>query len=80
MKKNLLMRFRSIRTSIIAAFSVLIVFALLTYLLISLQYTENTVLKNSKEYTCAADRPGKQRHRFLHQLYGKYFLYRIQQL
>ena len=51
MKKNLLMRFHSIRTSIIAAFSVLIVFALLTYLLISLKYTEDTILKNSQEYT-----------------------------
>ena len=51
MKKNLLMRFHSIRTSIIVAFSVLIVFALLTYLLISLKYTEDTILKNSQEYT-----------------------------
>ena len=46
MKKNLLTRFRSIRTSIIVVFSVLIVFSLLTYLVISLRYTENTVLKN----------------------------------
>ena len=51
MKKSLLMRFRSIRTSIIVAFSALIVFSLLTYLVISLQYTEDTVLKNSREYT-----------------------------
>ncbi len=51
MKKNLLMRFRSIRTSIIVAFSILIVFALLTFLVISLQYTEDTVLKNSTAYT-----------------------------
>lgn len=51
MKKNLLTRFRSIRTSIIVVFSVLIVFSLLTYLVISLRYTENTVLKNSKAYT-----------------------------
>ena len=51
MKKSLLMRFRSIRTSIIVAFSALIIFSLLTYLLISLQYTEDTVLKNSREYT-----------------------------
>ena len=51
MKKNLLMRFRSIRTSIIVAFGVLIVFALLTFLLISLQYTEDMVLENSTDYT-----------------------------
>ena len=51
MKKSLLMRFRSIRTSIIVAFSALIIFSLLTYLVISLQYTEDTVLKNSREYT-----------------------------
>lgn len=51
MKKNLLMRFRSIRTSIIVAFSILIVFALLTFLVISLKYTEDTVLKNSTAYT-----------------------------
>lgn len=51
MKKNLLMRFRSIRTSIIVAFSVLIIFALLVFLVISLKYTEDTVLKNSTEYT-----------------------------
>ena len=51
MKKNLLMRFRSVRTSIVVSFGVLVVFALLTYFIISLQYTEDTVLDNSTEYT-----------------------------
>jgi len=51
MKKSLLMRFRSIRTSIIFSFALLIVFALMTFLLISLRYTQNTVLENSTEYT-----------------------------
>lgn len=51
MKKNLLMRFRSIRNSLIVAFSILILFSLLTYLVLSLRYTEKTVLKNAKEYT-----------------------------
>ena len=39
MKKNLLMRFRSIRTSIIFSFTVLIVFALMIFLLLSLRFT-----------------------------------------
>lgn len=51
MKKGLLMRFRSVRTSIIVSFGILVVFALLTFLVISLQYTEETVLDNSTEYT-----------------------------
>lgn len=51
MKKNLLMRFRSIRTSIIFSFALLIVFALLIFLLLSLRFTRETVLENSTEYT-----------------------------
>jgi len=51
MKKNLLMRFRSIRTTIIFSFALLIVFALMTFLVISLRYTQDTVLENSTEYT-----------------------------
>lgn len=51
MKKNLILRFRSIRTSIIFSFAVLIIFALLTFLLISLRFTRETVLENSTEYT-----------------------------
>ena len=51
MKKNLLMRFRSIRTSIIFSFAVLIVFALMVFLVLSLRFTRETVLENSTEYT-----------------------------
>lgn len=51
MKKNLLRRFRSIRTTIIFSFATLIVFALLTFLVVSLRHTQNTVLNNSTEYT-----------------------------
>jgi two-component system sensor histidine kinase YesM len=51
MKKKRITRFRSIRTSIIISFALLIVFALLTFLMISLQYTRHAVLENSTEYT-----------------------------
>ncbi|MCI8599465.1 MAG: sensor histidine kinase [Lachnospiraceae bacterium] len=51
MKKSLLMRFRSIRTSIIFSFALLIIFALLIFLLLSLNFTRETVLENSTEYT-----------------------------
>lgn len=51
MKKNLLLRFRSVRTTIAVSFGVLVACALLAYFIISLQYTENTVLENSTEYT-----------------------------
>lgn len=51
MKKSLLTRFRSIRTSIIFSFALLIVFALLIFLLLSLRFTRETVLENSTEYT-----------------------------
>ena len=51
MKKSLLMRFRSIRTSIMVAFGALVMLALLIFLVISLQYTQDQVLKNSTEYT-----------------------------
>lgn len=51
MKKNLLMRFRSVRTSIVVSFGALVAFALFTYFIISLQYTQSTVLENSTEYT-----------------------------
>lgn len=51
MKKNFLMRFRSIRTSIIFSFAVLIVFALMIFLVLSLRFTRETVLENSTEYT-----------------------------
>ena len=51
MKKSLLMRFRSIRTSIIFSFAVLIVFSLMIFLVLSLRFTRETVLENSTEYT-----------------------------
>lgn len=51
MKKSLLMRFRSIRTSIIFSFSLLIIFSLLIFLLLSLRVTREAVLENSTEYT-----------------------------
>lgn len=51
MKKSILMRFRSIRTSIIFSFTLLIVFSLMVFLLLSLRFTRETVLENSTEYT-----------------------------
>lgn len=51
MKKSILMRFRSIRTSIIFSFTLLIVFSLMIFLLLSLRFTRETVLENSTEYT-----------------------------
>lgn len=51
MKQKLLMRFRSLRASLIAAFVTLVIFSLLTFLLISLRYTRGMVLKNSTDYT-----------------------------
>ncbi len=50
-KKNVILRFRSIRTSIIVSFAALIIFSLFTFLVISLRYTENTILENSTAYT-----------------------------
>lgn len=47
----LLSRFRSIRTAMLFSFSVLIVSALAVFMLLSLNYTEETVLENSSEYT-----------------------------
>ena len=51
MRGNRLLRFRSVRTTIAVSFGVLVACALLTYFIISLRYTENTVLENSTEYT-----------------------------
>lgn len=51
MKKSILMRFRSIRTSIIFSFTLLIVFSLMVFLVLSLRFTRETVLENSTEYT-----------------------------
>lgn len=43
--------FRSVRSSMICSFAGLIIFALVTFLVISLNYTEDTVLDNSVAYT-----------------------------
>lgn len=51
MRKKLMFHFRSIRSSMIFSFSVLIVFSLLIFFLVSLSYTRDTVLENSADYT-----------------------------
>ena len=51
MKLNPLFHFRSIRTTILVSFSALIVSGLLVFLLLSLDYTTDTVLNNSSNYT-----------------------------
>lgn len=48
---KLMYRFQSIQTAMIVSFGVLIVLALLVFLMISLHYTENTILDNSQDYT-----------------------------
>lgn len=48
---NLLMHFRSIQDAILLPFLLIIVLALAIFLVISLTYTENTVLRNSQDYT-----------------------------
>ncbi|WMJ89998.1 sensor histidine kinase [Anaerocolumna sp. MB42-C2] len=51
-KKNVILHhFKSIRLTILFSFSALIVFSLLIFLLISLNYTEDTVLDNSIDNT-----------------------------
>lgn len=49
--KGIFTWFSSIRSTIIFCFGILIIVALFTFLMISLNYTEDTVLNNSKEYT-----------------------------
>ncbi len=49
--RTIFYHFKSIRMAMLFSFSMLIVFALLTFLLISLNYTEETVLDNSIDYT-----------------------------
>ena len=51
LKLNPLFHFRSIRTTILVSFSALIVSGLLVFLLLSLDYTTDTVLNNSSSYT-----------------------------
>lgn len=50
-KGNLLFRFKSIRSTMIFFFSMIIVIALLVFLIISLNYTQERITENSKEYT-----------------------------
>lgn len=51
LKFNPLFHFRSIRTTMLVSFSALIVSGLLVFLLLSLNYTTDTVLNNSSSYT-----------------------------
>ncbi|MFP3154446.1 sensor histidine kinase [Lachnospiraceae bacterium ZAX-1] len=44
-------KFKSIRTTMLFSFSILIIGALLIFLIISLNYTQDTVVKNSTDYT-----------------------------
>lgn len=48
---GLLSRFNSIRTAMLFSFSVLIISALSVFMVISLNYTEETALENSSDYT-----------------------------
>lgn len=50
-RKSILFQFKSIRTTLLFSFSVLIVSALLTFLLFSMNHVQSTVLDNSVEYT-----------------------------
>lgn len=51
MKKQLrLLHFKSIRTSILVSFSILIVSALLIFIVFSIDYTEDAVIENSQDY------------------------------
>lgn len=50
-RKSILFQFKSIRTTLLFSFSVLIVSALLTFLLFSMNHVQRTVLDNSVEYT-----------------------------
>ncbi|MEF9945063.1 MAG: sensor histidine kinase [Lachnospiraceae bacterium] len=50
-KQNWLFRFKSIRTTILLSFCVLIMISLLVFFVISINYTKNSVVQNSTEYT-----------------------------
>lgn len=50
-KPNLLFRSHSIRSTMLVSYSILIVAGLLVFLIISLNYTTETVLRNSSSYT-----------------------------
>ena len=49
-KRTWLLRFKSIRTSILVTFSVLIISALLIFIAFSINYTEDAVIENSQDY------------------------------
>ena len=60
MKKNslrkkepprLMARFRTVRGSMVFSYGVITVLALVLFLIFSLNYTERTILENSKSYT-----------------------------
>lgn len=50
-RRNILFRFKSIKGAMIFFFSSIIILALLTFMIISLNYTEEAILANSKDYT-----------------------------
>ena len=49
--QNIIWHFKSIQDAILLPFLIVITLALAVFLLISLNYTEKTVLRNSEEYT-----------------------------
>lgn len=49
--QNLRFRFKSIQTTILLSFCALIMLSLLVFFVISLNYTKNSIVKNSTEYT-----------------------------
>lgn len=49
--KNVFHYFKSIRISMLISFSILIILALFIFLLISLNYTQDAIIRNSKDYT-----------------------------
>lgn len=50
MRKTHFFKFKSIRTSILVSFSVLIIFSLLFFTVFSMNYTEDAVIENSQDY------------------------------
>lgn len=49
--QNLLFRFKTLKMTMVFFFSVLIIAAVFIFLLVSIRYTEDRILKNSKTYT-----------------------------
>lgn len=50
-KGNLMGRFRSIRTTILSSYFIIVMVALAVFALVALRYTEKTVLENAEEYS-----------------------------